>query len=170
MTDMRNETDVAEQSRDVLDAIRRLVQVIRRSAQAAERRVGLSAAQLFVLRKLAEVQMLSVGELALRTATSQSSVSEVVQRLVTAGLVLRQRSARDGRSVELTLSDSGRALVEKAPQAIQDHILDGLSRMPGRDRAELARLINKLLQETGIAQGPTKMLFEEEVGSGKSED
>src|SRR4051812_46995224 len=126
MTDTRNETDVAEQSRDVLDAIRRLVQVIRRSAQAAERRVGLSAAQLFVLRKLAEVQMLSVGELAIRTATSQSSVSEVVQRLVTAGLVQRQRSARDGRSVELTLSEAGRALVDKAPQAVQDHILDGL--------------------------------------------
>jgi len=170
MTDTRNETDVAEQSREVLDAIRRLVQVIRRSAQAAERRVGLSAAQLFVLRKLAEVQILSVGELAIRTATSQSSVSEVVQRLVTAGLVQRQRSARDGRSVELSLSDAGRALVDKAPQAIQDHILEGLSRMPGRDRAELARLINNLLQETGIAQGPAKMLFEEELTNGKGEE
>jgi DNA-binding MarR family transcriptional regulator len=163
MIDSRDQAAMAEESREVLDAIRRLVQVIRRSAQAAEKRVGLSSAQLFVLRKLSEVQSLSVGELAVRTATSQSSVSEVVQRLVTSALVSRQRSPRDGRSVELSLTDSGRTLVEKAPQAIQDHILDGLSRMPGRDRVELSRLINRLLQETGIAQGPIKMLLEEDA-------
>lgn len=152
-----------DECRDVLDAIRRLVQVIRRSAQVAEKRVGLSAAQLFVLRKLAEAPSLSVGELAQRTATSQSSVSEVVQRLVTSALVTRQRSPRDGRSVDLSLTDSGRALIDKAPEAVQDHILDALGRLPSRDRQQLARLLNRLLQETGIAQGPAKMLLEDDA-------
>lgn len=168
---MSNESDaqnVSRESREVLDAIRRLVQVIRRSAQAAERRVGLSAAQLFVLRKLAESQSLSVGDLAHRTATSQSSVSEVVQRLVSSKLVSRQRSPRDGRSVELSLTAAGRELIAKAPEAVQDHILDALSRMSMNDRTDLARLLNRLLEETGIAQAPAKMLFEEDSTDEKS--
>ena len=152
---------ITDESRDVLDAIRRIVQVLRRSAQAAEKRVGLSAAQLFVLHKLAETQSLSVGDLAQRTATSQSSVSEVVQRLVTSGLVARQRSARDARAVELSLSESGRALITKAPEAVQDQLLEGLSHMPARDRRQLAKLLNRLLQEMGMGNVPAKMLFEE---------
>jgi DNA-binding MarR family transcriptional regulator len=164
MSQSKNQWD---QCREVLDAVRRLVQVIRRSAQAAERNVGLSAAQLFVLRKLAEVPSLTVGDLAARTATSQSSASEVANRLVQAGLVTRQRSTRDARSVELSLTESGRELAARAPQAVQDHLLDALGRMPSQDRVQLAQLLNQLLDDTGIAAGPVKMLLEDDAPVGK---
>jgi len=155
------DSKIPEASREVLDAIRRIVQVLRKTAQAAEKRVGLSAAQLFVVRKLLETDALSVGELALRTATSQSSVSEVVQRLVTAGLVTRIRSARDARSVELSLTDAGRELAAKSPEAVQDRVLEALDRMRASDRAQLAKLLALLLEEIGIAHTPAKMLFED---------
>lgn len=154
--------EISEDSRNVLDAIRRIVQVLRKTAQTAEKKVGLSAAQLFVVRKLAETQMLSVGELAQRTATSQSSVSEVVQRLVTSGLVSRQRSARDARSVELTLTDAGRELAARSPAAVQDSVLEGLNRMNPNDRKQLSRLMGILMDELGIAHISPTMLFEEE--------
>lgn len=154
--------EISEDSRNVLDAIRRIVQVLRKTAQTAEKKVGLSAAQLFVVRKLAETQMLSVGELAQRTATSQSSVSEVVQRLVTSGLVSRQRSARDARSVELTLTDAGRELAARSPAAVQDSVLEGLNRMNPNDRKQLSRLLGILMDELGIAHISPTMLFEEE--------
>ena len=89
-----------DESRSVLDSIRRIVQLLRRSSNLSEKKLGLSSAQLFVLHKLVDVQALSVGELAERTLTSQSSVSEVVQKLVSAGHVARARSPRDARSVE----------------------------------------------------------------------
>ncbi len=154
--------EISEDSRNVLDAIRRIVQVLRKTAQTAEKKVGLSAAQLFVVRKLAETQMLSVGELAQRTATSQSSVSEVVQRLVTSGLVSRQRSARDARSVELTLTEAGRELAARSPAAVQDSVLEALNRMNPNDRKQLSRLLGILMDEVGIAHISPTMLFEEE--------
>src|SRR6185437_16198076 len=97
---MNNDT-LAEQAPDsgsgdecriVLDSIRRIVQLLRRSANVSEKTLGLSAAQLFVLHKLTDAKSLSVGDLAERTLTSQSSVSEVVQKLVAGGLVARVRS------------------------------------------------------------------------------
>ena len=154
--------EISDDSRNVLDSIRRIVQVLRKTAQTAEKKVGLSAAQLFVVRKLAETQMLSVGELAQRTATSQSSVSEVVQRLVTSGLVSRQRSARDARSVELTLTEAGRELAARSPAAVQDSVLEALNRMNPSDRKQLSRLLGILMDEVGIAHISPTMLFEEE--------
>jgi DNA-binding MarR family transcriptional regulator len=151
-------------TRIVLDSIRRLVQLLRRSAHVSEKSLGLSSAQLFVLHKLADVKTLSVGDLAERTLTSQSSVSEVVQKLVTGGLVARTRSTRDARSVDLSLTDGGRAVLEKAPAAPQDYILAGLNRMPPRDRKQLARLLGRLVKETGmvnITLSP-RMMFEDE--------
>src|SRR5215217_2732988 len=63
--------------RAVLDAIRRIVRVLRVSSRAAEKQVGLSGAQLFVLHKLEDAPALSLNELADRTRTHQSSVSVV---------------------------------------------------------------------------------------------
>ncbi len=161
-----------DECRVIMDSIRRIVQLLRRSATAAEKSHGLSAAQLFVLHKLADGHSLSIGDLAERTLTSQSSVSEVVQKLVSNGCVTRVRSQRDARSVELSLTDDGRKILEKAPVAPQDYILAGLNRMPPRDRKQLARLLARLVKETGminVAVRP-RMIFEENGDSAPASD
>src|SRR5256712_2801661 len=91
-------------ARVVLDAIRPIVRLLRQSARDAERRTGMSAAQLFVLQQLRVAGgALTPGELAERTLTHQSSVSVVAGRLVEGGLAKRQQSRADGRRVELSL-------------------------------------------------------------------
>jgi DNA-binding MarR family transcriptional regulator len=66
----------------VLDSIRQIVRLLREGSRDSEERVGLSAAQLFVLQKLDPDEPLSLNELSARTLTHQSSVSVVVSRLV----------------------------------------------------------------------------------------
>src|SRR4051794_2583861 len=53
----------------ILDSIRRVVRVLRVSSRAAEKQVGLSAAQLFVLHTLADRPASSINELAELTRT-----------------------------------------------------------------------------------------------------
>src|SRR4051812_17880436 len=102
----------ADDTRSVLDSIRRIVRALRVSSRAAEKQVGLSGAQLFVLQKLAEGERpLSINELAERTLTHQSSVSVVVQRLVAKRLVVVARAPSDRRRTELTLSAAGRRVI-----------------------------------------------------------
>src|SRR5690348_13047106 len=97
-----------DEIRDVLDSFRRIVRLLRLSSREAEREVGLSGAQLFVLQKLSEAKMLSVNDLAERTHTHQSSVSVVAQTLVDKGLVARARAADDARRLELTLTPAAK--------------------------------------------------------------
>lgn len=148
--------------RDVLDSIRQIVRLLRVSSREAERDVGLTGAQLFVLQKLAEAKgVMSVNDLADRTHTHQSSVSVVAQALVDKGLIARARAADDGRRLELTLTPMAKNLVRKAPGAAQDRLIEALARMPSAARKQLAKGLSRLVDETGIAEEEAPMVFEE---------
>src|SRR5688500_3244362 len=97
----------------VMDALRRIVRALRVSTHASERDLGVSAAQLFVLRQLALAPRQSIGELATRTRTSQGSVSEVVSRLVAHGFVERHTAESDRRRAELSPTTEGRAVLDR---------------------------------------------------------
>ncbi len=86
-----------------MNAIRRIVRVLRLSSRAAEKALGVSGAQLFVLQQLADGAASaapSIAQLADMTATDPSSVSVVVSRLVARGLAARRSSRADARRAE----------------------------------------------------------------------
>ena len=63
----------------VLDALRRVLRVIRLASVRVEREAGISGAQLFLLHQLADEPAGSVNELAARMHADQSSVSVLVR-------------------------------------------------------------------------------------------
>src|SRR3954452_17669148 len=138
-------------ARDVLDSVRRIVRALRVSSRAAERDVGISAAQLFVLTRLDGAPAMSLNELAERTLPHQSSASVVVAKLVRRGLVMRTQSGEDRRRMELSLTSAGRALLRRSPAAAQDQLLSALQRMPSGDRETLARLLQAFVAAAGMA-------------------
>lgn len=150
---------------DALDSLRRIIRVLRISARRAERELGISAAQLFVLQRLAEEPARSINELAERTHTHQSSVSVVVRRLVERGLVSRRRSSRDARRVELALSPAGRRLLRGTPPAAQVRLVEAMRRLPPARRARLAASLRELVSQMGAAGEPPSLIFEEESRS-----
>ena len=148
-------------SQRVLDAIRRLVRHLRVADRAAQTELGLSSAQLFVLSELGKTPAISLGELADRTHTDQSSVSVVVARLVDAGLVQRDRAGEDARRLELSLTRAGRSVVQRAPTVMQEKIVQAVDGMPATEQKRFADSFNKLLDDIGAEPKPP-MLFEDE--------
>src|SRR5262245_44990216 len=148
-------------TREVLDAIRRIVQTLRESSRKAERRAGLSGAQLFVLHKLAEHPGSSVNELAAHTYTHQSSVSAVVTRLVEQGLVQRAASARDGRRLELTLSPQGRRMVSRMPDPAQFRLIASIEQLSPLRLRQLASTLREVADTLTSDTGAPAMFFEE---------
>jgi MarR family transcriptional regulator, lower aerobic nicotinate degradation pathway regulator len=143
-----------------LDGIRRLVRVLRLSDRQSEREAGVSAAQLFVLQKLAEGPAPSVNDLAERTLTHQSSVSVVVGRLVERGLVVRSPSRQDGRRREPRLTLTGRALLRRSPRPAQLRLIRALRALGPAETRALARLLGRLVAGMGAASQPAAMFFE----------
>lgn len=151
----------AAEVRDSLNSLRQIVRSLRVSSRAAEQQVGLSGAQLFVLQCLARESPCSVNALAARTATDQSSVSVVVSRLVSLGHVRRATSKKDRRSVDLSLSRSGRALLASAPEAAQERLLGALSQLSPTELKTLSRLLAKVVDMADVAQQAPSLFFEE---------
>jgi DNA-binding MarR family transcriptional regulator len=151
-----------------LDAIRRIIRILRRSSRESEQQLGIGGAQLFVLQQLADAPAGSINDLAARTYTHQSSVSVVVRRLVEQGLVARQPSTIDRRRRELRLTSAGKRLVSRAPVPGQVHLINALLKLPRAELRNLERGLDRVVAGMGAEDEPPAMLFADEMPSAQS--
>jgi DNA-binding MarR family transcriptional regulator len=151
-----------------MTALRRIVRFLRLADREVEAACGLSAAQLFVLRELADRPALSIAELADKTLTDPSSVSTVVARLVETKLVARKPSRNDRRRAELTLTARGQKVVLSAPRVPQTTIIESIRAMTSAKRAQLVRSLEHLAGAIGANAVEPRMLFEDEPTSSRS--
>ena len=84
--------------------------------------LGLTYPQYLVLLVLWEDEPCTVGHLGERLHLDSGTLSPLLKRLESAGLVRRQRSAADERRVDVTLTPEGRALEERAA-CVPDRLL-----------------------------------------------
>lgn len=146
-----------------LNALRRMVRGLRSAAEAVERELNVSAAQLFVLRELGHVPDQSVKDLAAVTMTTHSTVSEVVSQLMAKGLVTRTRDEADGRRAVLRLTRQGVSLIKRSPRVIQTDLIRGFATLRAQERAALAKGLEKWLEASGLGGVPSSMLFEKRL-------
>ena len=152
-----------EASTRVMDALRRLVRELSASARAGASLGaggGISGARLFVMRQVEASPGLSIRELAARTHARQSTVSEVVSRLVEAGLVTRRASPTDARQAALSLTARGRRAMSGAGPTAQERLAEALASLPPGQRDTLAGALEAWLAAAGLADAPTTMFFE----------
>jgi DNA-binding MarR family transcriptional regulator len=134
----------------VMDGIRAVVRALRLNTRAIEKQLGISLAQLWVLQLLAEKPAESLNDLAVATATHQSSVSVVVRRLVERGFATRTTAHKDKRRVRIELTDAGRSLLGNAPPTVQVSLIGGLRRLAPERRDQLATLMRDWLAASGL--------------------
>jgi DNA-binding MarR family transcriptional regulator len=145
---------------NALDGIRAVVGSLTRSARSVERRTGITTAQLFVLRQLAEHDGLSLGEVAEHTLTRQSTVSVVVARLAERGLIRATRATNDRRRLELSLTAAGRRILARAPEPTTGRLLDALDSLSSAELRSLSTGLDALVAALGIESRAAGMLFE----------
>jgi DNA-binding MarR family transcriptional regulator len=109
--------------------------------------MGLTHPQYLVLLALWQHGRLSVKDLSRLLQLDPGTLSPLVKRLETAGLVSRGRDPRDERALAITLTDAGQALREQA-ERIPAGIVDRL----GMDVADLTALHSALTEVIGASQ------------------
>ncbi|MFI9150013.1 MarR family winged helix-turn-helix transcriptional regulator [Streptomyces sp. NPDC053367] len=106
--------------------------------------LGLTYPQYLVMLVLWERGEQPVKKLGEHLRLDSGTLSPLLKRLEAAGLVRRERSARDERSVEVRLTDEGDALRERA-LAVPRRIVEAT----GFDLAEIRELRERLDRLTG---------------------
>ncbi|NEA97961.1 MarR family transcriptional regulator [Streptomyces sp. SID13726] len=104
--------------------------------------LGLTYPQYLVLLVLWERDSISVRDLGTALQLESSTLSPLLKRLETAGLLSRERRPEDERSVAIRLTDAGASLRERA-RAVPPAIADAMGLTPEQDALakQLLRLI-----------------------------
>ena len=105
-----------------------------------------SGAGLNALRLIAREGPLPVNEVARRMGVDQSTASRQIRPLEDGGLVARTADEADRRVAWLEATSDGRALLDRVHGLRRDDIEFVLGEWPARDRAQLARLLDKFKQ------------------------
>jgi len=133
----------------VLRASRALVAVAARSLAAAEEQVTLPQYRALVV--LASRGAQRVVDLAEALDLERSTATRMCDRLERKGLVTRERSGDDRRTVEVTLTADGTDLVTAVTRRRTRDIRTILARMPEQPRVALVGALTSFAEAAGEA-------------------
>ena len=132
------------------DSLRKLNQAFFQATRREAEACGVTPIQFLVLRILKKYPHIGLNELSELMYTGASTVSGIVERLVRAGLIKRERAEKDRRSVVLNLTSAGEELVVKAHERIMQR-LSPLRQLSDEEVDHLLRIhetIIQILQQT----------------------
>lgn len=134
----------------VVTSVMRAQQLFLGQVEAVLRPHGLTFSRYEVLRLLAFSRrgMLPVGKIGERLQVHPASVTNAVQRLESAGLVLRHRNPDDGRGVLAEITGAGTTLVERCTVDVNEQVFTPLPLSSG-ERDDLFRIVRRLRLAAG---------------------
>jgi DNA-binding MarR family transcriptional regulator len=126
---------MADSTDAVLVALRRIIRATDIYSQKLRKTVGLTTPQLLVLRAVAQQNDVTLGRVARDLSLSQATVTTLVDRLESGGFVTRARSDEDRRRVFVRLTTSGRDVLSRAPDLLQDRFVRRFERLEEWERS-----------------------------------
>ena len=148
---LRHDTSDARYTLDpVLDFMRLLWSVehgLQRMSKRMENELGITGPQRLVLRVVGRFPDLSAGELAHIVRLHPSTITGILQRLVTRGLLERKRDPNDSRRARLRLNARALPYTRTSAGTVEKAVTQALKRV-GASNVRAAR---KVLTEVAAA-------------------
>ena len=114
----------------MLKKFRQIYGAVRQHFREIEQTCGVSGSQLWILQEVANTPGVGVSEIAQRLSIHQSTCSQLVEKLVTRNLIIKERSKKDQRRVGLILPEATLGLLRKAPSPIRGVLPEALMQLP----------------------------------------
>lgn len=144
----------------VMNALRRLVSALRTTGADALGARPMSVAQQFALRVIGRHPGLTMSALAGATLTTRSAVSEVVVRLVNAGMVRREVDASDQRRVRLHLTPEGAVTYGLLGETLPERLVAALDGLEPETLELLATALEQWTETAGLGSVAPDMFGE----------
>ena len=137
------------------DINKSLLHLFHRATQAADELYdrnagndGITLRQLVVLSAIGTKEDLSQTDIVDVTGIDRSTLADIMRRIQNAGLIVRKRTKRDARAYEVRLTPKGRTILTAASQVAMQTENDLASGFKVRQRDELGRLLQDLVDAT----------------------
>lgn len=147
--------DKYQQLQQVFTSIRELNRTFYHLLNLTGGQIGITPAQYLVLKGLYHNPGIGLSELAEQTYSTNSTASGIIERMVRAGWVSRERTSEDRRSVSLTLTEEGRNLFDRAYEMRMQQ-LSPMLQLPQEDIEALIRIHRDIVQTLNKVSGEQK--------------
>jgi MarR family transcriptional regulator, organic hydroperoxide resistance regulator len=126
---------------------------LRSTSKQMQRRLGITAPQRLVLRLVGRSPGVLPSQLAEQMHLDRGTLTGIIERLVAAELLSRERDVTDRRSTRLHLTSRGRRYDRDSEGTVEHGVGRVLARLP-RARVDAAReVLEALIGELGGAAG-----------------
>lgn len=139
-----------QQSLQVLKKFRVIYGSVRQHFREIERTCGVTGSQLWILQEIANTSGIGVSELAERLSVHQSTCSQLVEKLVSGKMVIKERSKEDQRRVGLRLTESAAALLKNAPGPAEGVLPEALRSLSAETIQALNASLEKVVEQLQI--------------------
>ena len=133
-----------QKTADALISLRRIQRRTELYARTLAQATDLSVSQLKVMQLLAGPGPSTPGDLVRQTALSNASMTTLVDRLESRGLVARRRDENDRRRVVLALTTEGERVLNRAPNPLHDSFEKIFSALPEWQRSMIVASLEQV--------------------------
>lgn len=121
--------------------VNRVAILLRRELTKCFREYNMTPEQWIVLANLWRKDSISQTQIASITAQDLPAVSRMIKRMVTNGLVTKERDSKSERTTIIKLTSKGRKLEKILPNKLEVHFHDIWQKFPEKKRTMLQKLL-----------------------------
>jgi DNA-binding MarR family transcriptional regulator len=120
------------------------------------RESGLSMSQFGVLFHLSRKRSSGVTDLGDHLGVTSAAASQMLERLVQQGLILRSEDPHDRRVKQIVLTDKGSQVLEEGIRAHQDWLVDLADTLSVNEKEQITAALNLLVDKVYRLGQPTE--------------
>lgn len=139
-----------ELNRAVLKSFRVIYGSVRYQFREVQRSCGLSGSQVWILHEVNSADGIGISELAAKLAIHQSTCSQLVDKLVRAGHVIKHRLEEDQRRVQLRVSARGKRTLARAPGPAEGILPEAIAELSAGEVRSLYRNLQRVVAALDI--------------------
>ena len=136
---------VSENSREMLSLISELSRAVRCCRKEAVLCENVTFTQFFILDRISEGGRLRLSDLHEILSVDKSTTTRLVQPLIREGLVIREKSNRDSRAVNLRLTEEGESVRHKVWACLAEFVEGIRMAIPEEKRTEVYEAVKIFL-------------------------
>ncbi|WP_231753547.1 MarR family winged helix-turn-helix transcriptional regulator [Rosistilla carotiformis] len=128
----------------IVAAIRQIIRAVDLHSRQLVNGHGMTGPQLAVLQEIKRLGPVSPTSLSRAVHLSQATITGILQRLERRGLIQRQPSVSDRRSVHVQATDAGIEFLSGSPSLLQDRFRGALSTLEDWERLQILSTLQRV--------------------------
>lgn len=132
-------------SSEILKSLRKIIRAVDLQSKHLQSKHQMTAPQLLCFTTIVEKGPMTLANISTEVGLSSSTLVGIIDRLEKKDLVIRERSRVDRRQVLISATKNGQAYYKKAPESLQDKLMNSLDELPDKERKRVHDSLDKIV-------------------------